>query len=278
MEVIALVGPSGTGKSHRALLVASEYKVDAIIDDGILIKNGKIIAGVSAKKEKSKLMAIRRAIFILPGHAEEVRNAIKKENLQKILILGTSDNMVEKIATMLFLPKVKKIIRIEDIATKKEIEKASYYRRNEGKHIIPVPTIELKHHFSGYLLNPLQSLFKKKNTKKYMGEKSIVRPPFSYYGKLFIDDAAIKSIFRGVLKREDFVQDVFTIKVEHVWDGMEDIGIDISAEIAVCYGKNIVIFITKVQKKLKDALEYMTGMVVHKVNIKIKTISVARKN
>ena len=51
MDVIALVGPSGTGKSHRALLVANQYKADIIIDDGLLIKDGKIIAGSSAKKE-----------------------------------------------------------------------------------------------------------------------------------------------------------------------------------------------------------------------------------
>ena len=57
MDVIALVGPSGTGKSHRALLVANQYKADIIIDDGLLIKDGKIIAGSAAKKEKSRIMA-----------------------------------------------------------------------------------------------------------------------------------------------------------------------------------------------------------------------------
>ena len=51
MDVIALVGPSGTGKSHRALQVAKEHKADAIIDDGILIQHGKMIAGASAKTE-----------------------------------------------------------------------------------------------------------------------------------------------------------------------------------------------------------------------------------
>ena len=78
MDVIALVGPSGTGKSHRALQVAAEHHADAIIDDGILIKDGHIVAGESAKTEKSKIMAVRRAIFVLPGHAEEVRDATQK--------------------------------------------------------------------------------------------------------------------------------------------------------------------------------------------------------
>ena len=38
-----------------------------------LIKDNKIIAGHSAKREASKIMAIRRAVFVVPGHAEEVR-------------------------------------------------------------------------------------------------------------------------------------------------------------------------------------------------------------
>ena len=59
MDVIALVGPSGTGKSHRALWVAQQNGADAIIDDGILIKDGKVIGGSSAKKEKNRIMAVR---------------------------------------------------------------------------------------------------------------------------------------------------------------------------------------------------------------------------
>ena len=42
MEVVAFVGPSGTGKSHRAIGVAHNNNCDAIIDDGLLIKGTKI--------------------------------------------------------------------------------------------------------------------------------------------------------------------------------------------------------------------------------------------
>ena len=38
MYICALVGPSGTGKSHRALWVAKEHNIDYIIDDGLLIR------------------------------------------------------------------------------------------------------------------------------------------------------------------------------------------------------------------------------------------------
>ena len=50
MRVIAFVGPSGTGKSYRSVMVSQQYGADAIIDDGLLISHGKVIAGTSAKK------------------------------------------------------------------------------------------------------------------------------------------------------------------------------------------------------------------------------------
>ena len=45
MRVIAFVGPSGTGKSYRSVMVSQQYGADAIIDDGLLISHGKVIAG-----------------------------------------------------------------------------------------------------------------------------------------------------------------------------------------------------------------------------------------
>lgn len=275
MDVIALVGPSGTGKSHRALLVAHEYKADAIIDDGILIQDGKIIAGSSAKKEKSKMMAVRRAIFVLPGHAAEVREALAAAKPERLLILGTSENMVQRIAKILKLPAIRQIIRIEDIATKAEMAKADFYRRKEGKHIIPVPTIELKPHFSGYLIDPIQSFFKRSSRpRRRLGEKSIVRPVFSFYGKLEIDDAAVCDIVRQLVREREYINKVSGIKVTHVMEGDEELGLRVFMEVVLCYGKHIPTLIAQTQEKLKESLEYMTGMVVHSVDINVKALYV----
>lgn len=275
MDVIALVGPSGTGKSHRALIVAHQYNADAIIDDGILIQDGKIIAGHSAKKEKSRIMAVRRAIFVLPGHAAEVKEAIDEITPQRILIIGTSENMVHKIAKKLELPPVAQIIRIEDIATKAEMAKAAFYRLKEGKHIIPVPMIELKPHFSGYLIDPIQSFFKKApKRRRRLGEKSIVRPVFSYYGKLSIDDSVVSGIVKRLVGERDFVNTVGHVRVLHRMNGDEDQGIEVSCEVVLYYGKHIPTLIRETQQKLKEAIEYMTGMVVHQVNIVVRTLYV----
>ena len=278
MDVIALVGPSGTGKSHRALQVAREHKADAIIDDGILIKDGHIIAGESAKTEKSKIMAVRRAIFVLPGHAEQVRDAIRKIQPHRILILGTSENMVHKIAKTLRLPAIQLIIRIEDIASKSEMEEAQIQRNQKGRHVVPVPTIELKPHFSGYLIDPLQTLFKKSQVKRRkLGEKSIVRPIFSYYGKLIIDDRVIRAIVEKVINAKEFVKNVKRVSVQHLFKGDEDCGLKISCEVVLSYGNHIPTLISQTQARIREAVEYTTGMVVESVNINVRALYVDSK-
>jgi hypothetical protein len=84
LKIYGLVGTSGTGKSYRAGGIASNKGISYIIDDGLLIKGTRILAGTSAKKEKTKLAAIRRALFMDPGHAAQVMEAIQSENPSSI--------------------------------------------------------------------------------------------------------------------------------------------------------------------------------------------------
>ena len=79
MRVCAFVGKSGTGKSYRAQWVAREHNLEYVIDDGLLIKNNKIVCGKSAKKEKSKIASVKRAIFNNKEDRDEMIAAIEKE-------------------------------------------------------------------------------------------------------------------------------------------------------------------------------------------------------
>ena len=115
--VFAFYGPSGTGKSFRAKLVAQQYGIKTIIDDGLLIHADDILAGKSAKLEKNYMGAVRTALFDDKGHRDSVARAIQKNKIKKILILGTSEKMVDKIAVRLQLPLPEKYIKIEEIAT-----------------------------------------------------------------------------------------------------------------------------------------------------------------
>lgn len=274
MEIIALVGPSGTGKSHRALVVAHDHGADSILDDGLFIKDSKIIAGKSAKKEDNKMKAVKRAIFTDEEHAKAVRQAIRAVAPQKILVLGTSENMVKKIVGVLQLPDISQLIRIEDIATPAEIAKARESRVKEGKHIIPVPTIELKPHFSGYLIDPLEIFFRKPQAKRRkLGEKSIVRPTFSYYGKLLVSDAAIAAIVDYVATHDSEVTRTGQINIYNSSSERER-GISISVDVTMRYGSVLREAVCHAQNRIKNVVEYMTGLVVREVNIAVKRLSV----
>ena len=117
MKVYALVGPTGTGKSYRAPHIAQRYGIDCIIDDGLLISQGSIIAGKSSKAEVSKIKAAKIAVFYFTDHRQQIIEALKKIQPPKIMILGISLAMVEKICERLQLPYPSEIVMIEDIAS-----------------------------------------------------------------------------------------------------------------------------------------------------------------
>ena len=105
MRLIALVGKSGTGKSFKAIDVCKDKDIDGIIDDGLFIFRGQIASGHSAKKDKTKIGAIKTALFVYDKHADEVIKSIKNAAPSGILIIGTSVGMVEKIRKKLKLPE-----------------------------------------------------------------------------------------------------------------------------------------------------------------------------
>ena len=62
-RVYAFVGPSGTGKSYRAQMVANENNIHYIIDDGLLVKDNDVVAGNSAKKAPTKIETVKKSNF-----------------------------------------------------------------------------------------------------------------------------------------------------------------------------------------------------------------------
>src|SRR4030042_241935 len=132
VQVCALGGGRGTGKSFRAQLVAQKHGIDLFVDDGLLIRGGRIVGGRSAKKEKGVLAAIGTALFADETHAASVRAELAKQSFKRILLIGTSEKMVRKIAKRLQLPHPSKFIHIEDVATREEIAAAIHSRTAAG--------------------------------------------------------------------------------------------------------------------------------------------------
>ena len=97
MKVYGLVGKSGTGKSFQAMSLCREKNIECIIDDGLFIRRSKILAGKSAKRQSTKMGAVKTAIFTDEEHRREVADKIKSVNPKSILVLGTSERMINMI-------------------------------------------------------------------------------------------------------------------------------------------------------------------------------------
>lgn len=270
--VYALVGESGTGKSFRSKLLAEKYGIDAIIDDGLLIQNDKILAGHSAKREKTYMGAVRVALFDDKEHRDEVAKAWKKAHIKKLLILGTSEKMVLKIAMRLQLPQPQKIIHIEDIASREEIEKAIKSRQIEGKHVIPVPSIEIKRNYPQIFSNSIKLFFRKKKILNQndgkLFEKSIVQPEFSKKGRIEISEAALTQMVMHCVAEADSA-----IRIKKMSIKTDSRGYRIIITIDVPFGTQLTGKIHKMQKYIIDKIESYTGILIEEVSIIIDKIT-----
>ena len=273
IKVYAFVGPSGTGKSYRAQMVASEKNIEYIIDDGLLISNNKVIAGESAKKAPTKIETVKHALFYTENEKREIITALKKYKPQSILILGTSDGMVQKIAANLELPEISEAIYITDVATQQEMETARRIRVTEGKHVIPVPTFEIKKDFSGFLLDPLQ-IFKSKGKgqKPYVSEKSIIRPTFSYMGNFTISDTVFRQIVEYISSKTPAIYKVLKTRVDNVGEGTS-----IYMEVTIVYGFNVVQGLKDFKEKAKKEIEKLTAMTVVEIDVVAKSIFIPKE-
>ena len=181
--------------------------------------------------------------------------------------------MIHKIAKKLHLNVPKKIIKIEDIATKEEIEKARHSRHNEGKHIIPVPAIEVKRKHAQIFFNSIKIFIKRKFNifkKEDVFEKSIVQPVFSdtNRGKVTISEEAITQMVMHCIKEFNPKIKVTKITLIH-----QSHFYKINISLRVAYGIQLSGLIHNLQNYIIENIEKFTGLIIKTVNITVDTIS-----
>lgn len=295
MKVYTLVGKSGTGKSYQALSLCKDLNIEAIIDDGLFIFHSQVVAGISAKRQNTTIGAIKTALFRLDQHRDAVLSAIKRVNPESILIIGTSDRMVERIISRLNLPEPlpENQIKIEDLTTEEERELAARQRHAFGKHVIPVPTLQLKRDFAGYFMNPLQvfrdiqenigqisgitgarqpqlaseKARKKKDKRTIRRDLTVVRPTYSYVGDFFISDKVVTDIARCVGRSTLGVKKIVRVYGNTSIDAMR-------INVAVLLDKNVDPFETAeiYQKRLFEMIEKMTAFNIEYIKIDVRGI------
>lgn len=268
MEVFGLVGPSGTGKSHRAVMVAHNTNADLIVDDGLLIRGSQILGGISAKKQSTKIGAIKTALFTDEEHRSLARETIAQVGPERMLILGTSVEMVVRIAGRLGLPEPATFIKIEEVASGEEIKKARYNRSRFGKHVIPAPTFEVKRNFPNTLIDSLQVIFHRQNVKKQtVIEQSVIYPTFSSLGKFTVAENVLGDITKWVLKNFAGVDHAGKVKVLS-----EQGNTVLYVEFVAKYGFDLPKLCREIQLSVKEVIENYTGLAIKEVDLLITHI------
>ena len=215
---------------------------------------------------------MKRAIFMEKDHCQAVREALAQSDIETLLVIGTSDKMVRTICKRLQIPMPSETVYIQDISTTREMKKAREMRIKEGKHVVPVPTIELKPHLSGVLVDLPHRLFSRNRKHLALPEKSIVRPAFSYYGKITVSDYVVSDIVRIVVKKNREVDRITGIKVRRPSDTSK--GMTIFLEIVLFFGAPIYEVVKALQTRIKLKVEGMTSMPVKNIDVSIRSLTV----
>jgi len=267
ITTFAFIGAAGTGKSQRAQMVASIFDADYIIDDGLVIYKGSIVCGKSAKSERNQVSAIRRALFEFDDHKNDVISFFKKESPCSVMVIATSESMAERILKRLNLPDPTRIIRIEEIATPEEIQKARRERFSKGQHVIPVSHLLVRKNFAGKLVGQLRVFWKTKDNRE--GERTIVRPPFSFYGEVHIEPQAIGQLVSFIATRTSQVAKVNDVNIS----SGDDESLSISVKITVSTGdKTFLSLASLIRERIAVSVRYFTGIDVKNVDIIITEV------
>lgn len=270
MDVYTLVGKSGTGKSFHAMNLCKKLGVEAIIDDGLFIYKNHVAAGVSAKRESTKIGAVKTALFLNEEMCSQVRKAIEEENPESILVLGTSDGMTDKIISRLGLPPLEsdslRRIHIEDITTEEERQMAHQQRDQYGKHVIPAPALQLKRTFAGYFMDPLR--FFRGKDQGAAAERTVVRPTYSYLGEYFVADKVIDDIITCLAHESPAIG-----RVIHIVQTPKADAYRLKISIKVRAGFPVWQSAIEFQKNVEEAIEKMTAFNVTEIDLEVRGIN-----
>ncbi|MCQ2397974.1 MAG: hypothetical protein MJ052_01560 [Sphaerochaetaceae bacterium] len=264
VRVYALVGRSGTGKSFRAQSVAAKHRIPIIIDDGLIIRNEKILAGRSAKQEKNFLAAVKCALFEDLNHYNQAMEVLNRERYHKVLILGTSEKMTAKIAARLGFDEPSYVIHIEDIATPDEINTAMRVRYSEGQHVIPVPPLQIARSYPSIVYDSIRVLIRR-HFKNTVSEKTLVKPLFSKHDTgTAISEAAIKQMVEHCLYGYENTMKVEKVKCLSEADGYS---LEITVRTPVTMNRQQI---SELQEYISDSLEKYGGILINNVALSVE--------
>ena len=125
--------------------------------------------------------------------------------------------------------------------------------------------------FSGYFIDTLKIFLKygKSQQDTFHGEKTVVRPTFSYMGEYHISNHVIASLAKVESQKVKHVVHYHKTTIQSKPEGVK-LTVEISADLKQHLSKTAL----AVQKAIKESIEYYTSINVLKIDVIIKSVEV----
>jgi uncharacterized alkaline shock family protein YloU len=150
------------------------------------------------------------------------------------------------------------------VASQEEIVNALKERREKKQHVVPVSRTQIQRNFAGKLVSQVKDFFKSKDRN----ERTVVKPPFSFDGRVTIETEAILEMTRRLLVVGDHVHQVRELYLVPENDA---ISVNLVVDVKLS-GKSALFLARLIQKKISHGLSFFTGMEVKKVNVNINEV------
>jgi hypothetical protein len=199
-----------------------------------------------------------------------VRQALARQRFRRILLIGTSVEMVLKIARRLGLRRPNRIIRIEDIANRGEIAAAGKAREVGGRHTIPVPSVEVGRSHSRLIVDAVHVAMGPRlglGRPRRGFEKTIVRPEYAG-GKVSVSRTAIRQMVQHCVAEHDA-----SVTVRRITVSTDRGGLGLELVVSVPYGTQIGGNLHELRSYIKNNIERYTGVFLRHVSITVAQVT-----
>jgi hypothetical protein len=125
----------------------------------------------------------------------------------------------------------------------------------------------VRKNFAGKLVGQLRVFWKSKDYSE--GEKTIVRPPFSFYGEVHIEPEAVKQLVCFVATRTDQVSKVTEVNIVQ----RKEDNLSIEIKISVTIGEMTFMEIaSSVKERVAVSVRYFTGLNINNIDVIVSEV------
>jgi uncharacterized alkaline shock family protein YloU len=159
-----------------------------------------------------------------------------------------------------------KLIRIEKIASREDIEAAIHHRKNRRQHVIPLPVVEVKQAYPKLMAHAIKVWFDQMVHRKHY-DKTVVTPGYHRKGEVTISESALAQMILYCLREKLPTPELKRVRIKHQPEGFE-----IKVEIALPYGVNLAHQCEELREYTIRKIEAYAGITISRLDLHIASV------